>query len=124
MSDLLRAWEVEGSEPWGGSVVVFATSRGKAIRKARVELDSDLTDDEWTDMHAIRAKGFDDLASRGEDYRVTPRDYLERGWWMLCGACGRQLVASDAPAFDGEEALCQACNATRTQRAQLQEVTR
>ncbi len=83
----MKAWRVE---PIGDPYCEFdergpifhAETREQAKHLARRH---GLSGYEWTKLRAVRAPGFDDKP-------LTPRTYLENGWWYECGHCDKTLT--------------------------------
>lgn len=110
-----KAWRVEPvADPYydpselAGDVfpIVHADTRAEAISHSGL-----LSYYAWTELHAVRAREFDDKP-------LTPKTFLENGWWWECGGCRTHLTIdgrSDAdepkpPLFDREYVFCdEAC---------------
>lgn len=85
--------------------VVFAETRGKAIRASEYYEGYD-----YTRFRARRAPQFDQYAAAG---KVPKAVLMKYGWWFLCVDCFKQTDKDNGIALDDDTVLCKDCAAVR-----------
>lgn len=95
----LKAYKVSCRDDDHGAVIRFARSSRDVDRYA----NSETCDCEFIDRTIRRAKEFDELAPGP----LTPKDYLERGWYWGCSGCHEEMIhIDDNPLFVEGRVFC------------------
>ncbi len=94
----LKAWRITcRDDGYHQQCVVFAESRNDARR-----LDDRDCDCEFIDIRIVRAPSFDEL-SPGP---VTAQQYLDQGWFWVCGYCEKPLYRVSNPVIIKDRVYC------------------
>lgn len=85
----MRAWILSSEEnPYSGSSLVWAESRGKAKQQANYDspllYQGNLEVDDFTKIGAVRAKEFDDCEELSEK-EICLRLMKQYSWWFYVG---------------------------------------
>ncbi len=90
MQPQLKAYAVHG---YDAAAIVFATNGATARRQGGIEIDAEFEEVE----SCCRAHWADPFAETGQ---VPPMAFIENGWRISCGCCGRWI---DQDGIDDEE---------------------
>lgn len=95
----MKAYKLHCEDDDHGATIVFAKT-GRDARKQAGWPDG--CDCDFMERRIHRAPEFDGL-SPGP---VTIAQYLERGWYWMCGGCDRQCWSDDSPLIIGDHVYC------------------
>jgi hypothetical protein len=97
----VKAWLYDGDD---FVQVIYAPTRNRA----RLLMKADRCDEDYIDIHVRREPKFDGLAdTEGFEDRQLP--YLERGYWVQCTGCWREVYPADPHQHNGEAVWCADC---------------